>query len=316
MSTHTSDSFDTDTLRTPYRSGQLSSNGQWIFGSMYAGMVVLGFAFGVWAGAAKSKPTEVAEAKKDQTDKVAPRTVVSPPIILPPGALPAGQVGVPYSRTITPTGGTAPVTLVLSSVSNPTGVTISGSGGSTIVVSGTPSSTGTVTFTVTPSDASGPQTARTYTFDVSASVAIAPVTPPAPVAEPKKEPEPKPKPKDPEPKPEPKKPEPKKPDRVVVFKDVQPILRAYCNDCHGGAGKAKGGVDTTTLAKLLKSKGPPLQAGKPLESPLYTTIKSGEMPPDGKKGPNAMELQLLYDWIAGGAKERRRTLRGRRKNTN
>ena len=140
---------------------------------------------------------------------------------------------------------------------------------------------------------------------------------PAPKPEPKvKEPEPKktePEPKKPEPKPVVKEPEPKKPERVVTFKDVQPIFRAYCNDCHGAStGKPKGGVDLTSVAKMLKSQGPPLVAGKPTDSTVYTSVKGGDMPPDGKKGPDEKELQLLYDWIAGGAKERRRTIRVRR----
>jgi eukaryotic-like serine/threonine-protein kinase len=106
--------------------------------------------------------------------------------------------------------------------------------------------------------------------------------------------------------------EPKKPARVVLFKEVQPIFRAYCNDCHGGStGKPKGNVDLTSLLKMLKSQGPPLIAGKPMDSTLYTLVKGGDMPPDGKKGPNAQELQLIYDWIASGAKERRRTIRRR-----
>jgi periplasmic protein TonB len=225
MSTHTGHQFDTDTVPSPYRQGQLSSNAHWIFGSIYAGLALVGFGFGVWAGAAKPKPTETAEAKKDaDKEKPAPK----PAVVTPP-------------------------------VSN-----------------------------VNPN--------------------------PSPVVEPKKEPapkakepepkikEPEPKPKEPEPKPKPKEPEVKKPDRVVLFKEVQPILRAYCNDCHGGStGKPKGGVDLTSLAKILKSKGPPLVPGKPTDSTLYSSTKSGDMPPDGKKGPDAKELQLLYDWIAGGA---------------
>jgi periplasmic protein TonB len=238
MSNFTERQFDTDTVPSPYRQAQLSSNAHWIFGSIYAGLAVIGFGFGVWAGAAKPKPTETAEAKKDtDKDKPAPK----PPTVTPP---------VPNPNP------------------NPN-----------------------------------------------------PFTPP--VVEPKKEPdpepkkpevkkEPEPKPKDPEPKPKPKDPEVKPPARVVLFKEVQPILRTYCNDCHGGStGKPKGGIDLTSVAKILKSKGPPLVAGKPMDSTLYTSTKGGDMPPDGKKGPDEKELQLIYDWIAGGAKERRRTVRGR-----
>lgn len=236
---NSSDSYDSGTLPSPYRRDEASSNEQWIFGGIFAGLVLVGFAFGVWAGAppAKPKATETADAKKDKEPAATPKP--------------------------------APVTPVVAPVKK---------------------------------DEPEPK--------------------PEPKAEPKKvEPEVKPEPKktEPEPKkPEPPakktEPEPKKPDRVVVFKDVQPLLRAYCNDCHGGStGKPKGGVDTTTLAKMMASKGPPLVPGKPSDSPLYTTIKSGEMPPDGKKGPDEKELQLIYDWIAGGAKPRR-TVRRRKWN--
>ena len=227
MSDHNHE-FDSDADRTPIRHGQLSSNGHWLFGSIYAGLALVGFSFGVWAGAAKPKPVETADAKPKEAAEKSIQT-------------------------------------------------------------------------------------------------------PAP-----KQKEPESKPKDPEPKPEPVKPDPPKPDppkpdppkppakteppktdppkppaKAVAFKEVVPILRTYCFDCHGAAGKPKGDVDVTTIAKLLKSKGPPLVAGKPDQSSLYLAVKSGDMPPDGKKGPDAKQLQLLYDWIAGGARERRRTIRRR-----
>ncbi len=213
----------------------LSANGHWVFGSVYAGLALVGFAFGVWAGAAKPKPVEVADARKD-AEKPAPK----PPVTNPKD--PA---------------------------------------------------------TIEPKKEPEPKPPEPE--------------PKAKEPDPKpKEPEPKPKEPAPKPKPKAKEPEPKKPDRVVVFKDVQPIFRAYCNDCHGGStGKPKGDVDLTSVAKILKSKGPPLVAGKPAESTLYSSIKSMDMPPDGKKGPSDKELQLIYDWIAGGAKERRRPIRGR-----
>jgi hypothetical protein len=231
MPDHSGLNFDSEEGTTPTLPGQLSANGQWVFGSLYAGLVVLGFGFGVWAGASRPKLVEVVEVKKEP-EKPAPKPAVTPP---------------------------APV-----------------------------------------------------------------VTPPAPVVNPPVEPEPKepePKPKDPEPKPKepepkPKEPEPKpkepKPDaKPVAFKEVLPILRSYCFDCHGAAGKAKGEVDVTSIAKMLKSKGPPLVPGKPEQSTLYLSVKAGDMPPDGKKGPSEKELKLIYDWIAGGAKERRRPVRNR-----
>ena len=62
MSDHNHE-FDSDADRTPIRHGQLSSNGHWLFGSIYAGLALVGFSFGVWAGAAKPKPPETADAK-------------------------------------------------------------------------------------------------------------------------------------------------------------------------------------------------------------------------------------------------------------
>src|SRR5207237_955348 len=91
-------------------------------------------------------------------------------------SLPAGEVGLSYSQSITSTGGTGMVTLAISGVTNPTGITISGSGTGTISLSGTPSSSGTVTFTVTPSDAAGTGTGTVYSFVVGPAMVLIPAT--------------------------------------------------------------------------------------------------------------------------------------------
>ena len=58
-----------------------------------------------------------------------------------------------------------------------------------------------------------------------------------------------------------------------------------------------------------------MEDGLPLLPPaleiagLAVLADGGDMPPDGKKGPSQQELQLIHDWIASGAKERRRTIR-------
>ena len=242
MSDHFAHSFDSDADRTPLPRGTLTANGQWLFGSIYAGLALIGFSFGLWAGVGSSKPkaVETAELKKEPEQK----PVVTPPVVVKPKE--------PKEKE-----------------------------------------------------------------------------PKEPVVEPKpKEPEPKPmepepkpkepepKPKEPEPKPkepEPKKPEPKAPVKAVAFKEIKPILIAYCNNCHGAAGKPKGGVDLRTVAAIMKggSAGDIVTPGMPEKSALYLSIKMNTMPPEGK-GPSPAELQLIHDWIASGAKERRRTVRGRR----
>jgi hypothetical protein len=99
---------------------------------------------------------------------------VAPSVTVTPISLPAGQVGSAYSRLITSTGGIGSVRLAVTGVTNNTGLTIFGDGTGIITVSGTPTSAGTLSFTVTPTDTLGQQTGQMY----SITVAPAPVSPP------------------------------------------------------------------------------------------------------------------------------------------
>ena len=148
--------------------------------------------------------------------------------------------------------------------------------------------------------------------------------PPPPQPEPKVQPQPKaqlpepqPQPKIVDPEPKKKEPEPKKIEvKAVSFKQVEPILRAHCNNCHGAAGRAKGGVDLTTLAAIRKGgRGgdPIIVPGDPDKSPLYESITSGRMPDEGRPAPPKEQLEIIKQWILGGCKERRRTIRSRRR---
>jgi hypothetical protein len=137
---------------------------------------------------------------------------------------------------------------------------------------------------------------------------VTPKITPEPGPEPKKK-EAEPEPKKKEPEPEPRKietpPEPKKEVlQPVVFKDVFPVLRKHCTECHG-AGKAQAGIDVTTIAKMMasKGKGKLLVPGKPDDSTLYTSIIDGEMPKDNRSTLTDKEKMLIHDWIKGGAKE-------------
>jgi hypothetical protein len=84
-------------------------------------------------------------------------TLTSPP-------LPNGTLGVPYSTTITASGGTAPYTFAVSVGSTPPGITLASDGS----LSGTPVSAGSFPFTVTATDALGCMGSQTYTLIVSA----------------------------------------------------------------------------------------------------------------------------------------------------
>ncbi|OWK43064.1 hypothetical protein [Fimbriiglobus ruber] len=81
---------------------------------------------------------------------------VNPGVALSASTLPAGEVGLAYTQSITGTDGSGAITLAVSGVTNPTGLTIAGSGTGSITLSGTPTGSGTVTFTVTRPTPSGP----------------------------------------------------------------------------------------------------------------------------------------------------------------
>ena len=96
---------------------------------------------------------------------------INPAIALTPSSpLPNGAVSTPYSQTITSTGGTGTVTLVISAIANNTGLSIGGGGPATpVTVSGVATTPGTVSFTVTASDTVGATKVTNYTFNVAVS---------------------------------------------------------------------------------------------------------------------------------------------------
>ena len=86
-------------------------------------------------------------------------------------SLPAGQVGANYSTTVQATGGTTPYHWSISSGSLPAGLTLSATTGA---ISGTPTASGSSTFTVKVTDSTSP-TAQTATKSLTLTVAAAPV---------------------------------------------------------------------------------------------------------------------------------------------
>ena len=93
------------------------------------------------------------------------------------------------------------------------------------------------------------------------------------------------------------------PAAVTWEKDIRPIFKAACFHCHGEEGKPKGGLDLRLARLTLKGgdSGPSVVPGKPAESELLEKIRSGAMPPEGKKLTPA-QVSLVERWIAGGAK--------------
>lgn len=125
--------------------------------------------------------------------------------------------------------------------------------------------------------------------------------PPKPV-----ETKPAPKPAEPpkEPAKEPVKTDPSAP-LVSYDKDIRVIMESKCNRCHGDTAKPKGGLDTRTLASILKGgkeDGPGVTPGAPDKSSIWKSIESGDMPPKGEPKLTDDQKKLILNWIKGGAK--------------
>jgi len=118
----------------------------------------------IQTGLPSTGPTSAASAS------ATPNT--SPTLNFP--APPAGQVGVAYSNQLTVTGGTSPFTWSVSAGALPAGLTLSSSG----LLSGTPTTVGSSTFTVRVVDGSG----QSATESVTLVVTDVPAVPAAPTA--------------------------------------------------------------------------------------------------------------------------------------
>ena len=95
--------------------------------------------------------------------------------------------------------------------------------------------------------------------------------------------------------------------RPLTFeRDVRPIFKAMCFHCHGEDDVKKGGLDVR-LVRLLThggESGAVILPGKPDNSLLWDRIRTDDMP-DGEKKLTQEEKDLIFQWIAQGAKTAR-----------
>lgn len=89
---------------------------------------------------------------------------------------------------------------------------------------------------------------------------------------------------------------------LTFEKDVRPILKAHCFQCHGEEGEMKGGLDVRLARFLFKGgkSGPAVVPGKAGESHLLELVKEGEMP-KGKAKLKDADIAKLEAWVAQGA---------------
>lgn len=97
-------------------------------------------------------------------------TIIPGPLSIATTSLPAGNAGSVYSATLTAAGGTSPYSWTLDSGSLPAGLSLSSAG----VISGTPASSGSASFTVrvTDSQASPASVTRALTLQVNPAVLV------------------------------------------------------------------------------------------------------------------------------------------------
>lgn len=91
------------------------------------------------------------------------------------------------------------------------------------------------------------------------------------------------------------------PNAAICFeRDILPIFNSKCamSGCHDAGTSAEG--YTLDNYKNIVSDG--IVAGKPNKSEVYESIADGEMPPKKSTQLSESEKQLIYDWIAEGAK--------------
>jgi hypothetical protein len=107
-------------------------------------------------------------------------------ITVNPPTLPNGTAGAAYNQIVSATGGTAPYTFAISSGALPTGLLLNPATGA---ITGTPTTPGTFSFTITATDAAGCSGSRPYTVNIAAAgcpvITVNPATlPPGVVAVP------------------------------------------------------------------------------------------------------------------------------------
>ncbi|HEX3969456.1 MAG TPA: Ig domain-containing protein, partial [Edaphobacter sp.] len=113
----------------------------------------------------------IADSSNPAQTKSVPLTLViaATPLGITTSGLPSGTIGSAYTNLLQATGGIAPYAWSIASGSLPAGLTLASATG---IISGTPTTAGTFSFTATAADAGSPAQSKS----VSLSIAIAPVT--------------------------------------------------------------------------------------------------------------------------------------------
>ena len=89
---------------------------------------------------------------------------------------------------------------------------------------------------------------------------------------------------------------------LTFEKDIRPIFREHCYDCHGATDQLEGNLDLRLVRFMVRGgeSGPAILANQPEQSLLLSRLRAGEMPPGAVPVPEE-QIATIERWIAAGA---------------
>ena len=89
---------------------------------------------------------------------------------------------------------------------------------------------------------------------------------------------------------------------LTFEKDIRPIFREHCYDCHGATDQLEGNLDLRLVRFMVRGgeSGPAILANQPEQSLLVSRLRAGEMPPGAVPVPEE-QIATIERWIAAGA---------------
>ncbi|MEE2640497.1 MAG: DUF1553 domain-containing protein [Planctomycetota bacterium] len=91
-------------------------------------------------------------------------------------------------------------------------------------------------------------------------------------------------------------------DELTFEKDIRPIFRANCFDCHGATDEKEGQLDLRQVRLMILGgeSGSAIEKGNAADSLLLERMVSGEMPPGDHRVPEE-DIAKIKSWIESGA---------------
>ncbi len=90
---------------------------------------------------------------------------------------------------------------------------------------------------------------------------------------------------------------------LTYERDIRPIFKTHCFQCHGEGGSHKSGLDLRLQRLVLQGgkHGPAIVPHKPDDSLLIQKLRDDEMPPEDKPRLSALQIETITRWVAQGA---------------